>query len=103
MISYHEALECLPGLGNFLGLTTLKDHAGARLVLPLEKRGEGYRIFLRAMTCIVLFAATPAMAQDCLALGRACVAQCLGGAGSTANLNPNTRSTGPGKGLHQPM
>ena len=42
MISYHEALECLPGLGNFLGLTTLKDHAGARLVLPLEKRGEGY-------------------------------------------------------------
>ena len=48
------------------------------------------RIFLRATACIMLFAATPAMAQDCLALGRACVAQCLGGAGSTANLNPVT-------------
>ena len=71
------------------------------------------RIFLRAMTCIVLFAATPAMAQtaaDCLALGRACVAQCLGGAGSTAVLEPSYRNpngnrnpNGAGAGLHQPM
>ena len=60
---------------------------------PWRKGGKAMRIFLRAMTCIVLFAATPAMAQtaaDCLALGRACVAQCLGGAGSTAVLNPVT-------------
>ena len=53
------------------------------------------RIFLRATACIMLFAATPAMAQtsaaDCLALGRACVAHCLGGQGSTATLNPVTR------------
>ena len=63
--------------------------------LPLEKKGgKAMRIFLRATACIMLFAATPAMAQtaaDCLALGRACVAHCLGGQGSTATLNPVTR------------
>ena len=57
---------------------------------PWRGGGKPMRIFLRATACIMLFAATPAMAQDCLALGRACVAQCLGGAGSTANLNPVT-------------
>lgn len=49
------------------------------------------RIFLRATACIVLFAAAPAMAQDCLALARACVAQCLGGAGATGDLAQVTR------------
>jgi hypothetical protein len=58
---------------------------------PRRKGGRLCAYFLRAMTCIVLFAATPATAQDCLALGRACVAQCLGGQGSTATLNPVTR------------
>ena len=58
---------------------------------PWRKGGKAMRIFLRATACIMLFAATPAMAQDCLALGRACVAHCLGGQGSTATLNPVTR------------
>jgi hypothetical protein len=46
------------------------------------------RIFLRAMTCIVLFAAAPAMAQDCRAIQAACVNACLGGQGSIGQLNP---------------
>ena len=46
------------------------------------------RIFLRAMTCIVLFAATPAMAQDCRAIQAACVNECIGTQGSIGQLNP---------------
>ena len=48
------------------------------------------RIVLMATACMMLLATAPAMAQDCRAIRRACVAHCLGGSGSTGDLNPVT-------------
>src|SRR5262245_65635527 len=48
------------------------------------------RIVLMATACMMLLASAPAMAQDCGAIRRACVAHCLGGQGSTITLNPVT-------------
>lgn len=48
------------------------------------------RIVLMATACMMLLATAPAMAQDCRAIRRACVAHCLGGAGSTGDLNAVT-------------
>src|SRR5262245_3144977 len=48
------------------------------------------RIVLMATACMMLLASAPAMAQDCTAIRRACVAHCLGGQGSTGDLNPVT-------------
>ena len=42
------------------------------------------------MACMMLLASAPAMAQDCRAIARACIAQCLGGAGATGDLNQVT-------------
>jgi hypothetical protein len=43
--------------------------------------------FLAATPLLMLFVATPTMAQDCRAIQRACVASCLGGSGATGDLN----------------
>ena len=45
------------------------------------------RIVLLATAWGYCFATAPAMAQDCRAIRRACVAHCVGGAGSTGDLN----------------
>src|SRR6476660_859582 len=48
------------------------------------------RTFVLATACIVLFAAAPAMAQDCRAIQAACINECLGTQGSIGQLNPVT-------------
>src|SRR5215831_4080184 len=46
------------------------------------RKPRGMRTFVLATVSIVIFATAPAAAQDCGAIRRACIDQCVGGTGS---------------------